>query len=148
MVSEIKDLAGNLIVDKGLNKNPLRFVNPRELLPHEEVENDHVTDIIYSMQSTKKWICPIIVHTDSLVVMDGHHRRVAAIRMKLSAVPCLMLSYDIVAVHSMRGEYICTPDLIIANGRARKLYPPKTTKHEFPILPIIEPINIECLGYR
>lgn len=148
MINEIRDLEDKLLEDEGQNKILLRFISPRELLPHEEVENDNVTNIICNIKSSRKWIWPIIVEADSLVVMDGHHRRAAAVSMKLSAVPCIMLSYNIVAVRSMRQEYICAPNLIIANGKARNLYPPKTTKHEFPKLPIMEPIDIEYLGYR
>ncbi|MGH9547803.1 MAG: ParB N-terminal domain-containing protein [Terriglobales bacterium] len=148
MENGIRDLADKLLEDEDQNKILLRFISPSELFPHEEVDNDNVTNIICSIQSSRKWIWPIIVEEDSLVVIDGHHRRAAAVSMKLSAVPCLMLSYNIVAVRSMRQQYICAPNLIIANGKARNLYPPKTTKHEFPKLPIIEPIDIEYLGYR
>lgn len=105
------------------------FISPARLLPHEETVDDNVVELGKSIAQEGVWTTLLYVDRDSLVVMDGHHRRAVALTMALTVVPCLMLSYDMVSVVSMREGHSAFPEDIIARARQGRLFPPKTTKH-------------------
>lgn len=123
----------------------LKLIEPSKLIPHEETHEDKVKEIIDSFETTGLWMQPIMVDSGSLVLMDGHHRRQAAIRMKLIVIPCLMLSYDLVSLEFWNNCQACEPETLISNAKSGKLLPPKTTRHIAQITFSMNPVKIASL---
>lgn len=110
----------------------IEFLDPRRLLPHEETVNCRVLELISNIASKGNWTTFLLVERHSLVIMDGHHRRAAAIALSLPLLPCLMLSYEFVSVETTRPEQHATPEEIISRGKRGELFPSKTTRHLLP----------------
>lgn len=99
----------------------------------EEVDEEHVTRLVETIQRDGVWRVPICVERTHHLVMDGHHRTEAARRMGLRHVPCLRFDYAQVRVTSRRPGLHVTPEDVIARGLSGRIYPVKTTRHEFPV---------------
>lgn len=123
------------------------FLSPAQIVPHEEIIRDRRDEIISLILDKVAWTVPIAIDTESLLIMDGHHRRAAAIKLKLARVPCLLLSYDNISVDFMRPDQKASPEDIIARGKKGDLFPAKTTRHNFPILTSMRPIKLRELYF-
>lgn len=118
------------------------FLSPAQILPHEEIIYDRRDEVIGLILDRGAWTIPIAIDTQSLLIMDGHHRRAAAIKLKLARVPCLLLSYDNVSVDVMHPDQKTSVEDIIARGKKGDLFPAKTTRHNFSTLPSMRPIKL------
>ena len=98
----------------------------------EEVDEAHVAWLIDTIRRDGVWRVPICVERIHRLVMDGHHRTEAARRMGLRRVPCLRFDYGQVRVYSRRPGLQVTPEDVIARGLSGRIYPVKSTRHEFP----------------
>ncbi len=99
----------------------------------EAFDEDRVTWLIGKIREDGVWRVPICIERAHHVVMDGHHRTEAARRMRLKHVPCLKFDYDEVRVYSRRPGLPVSAEDVIARGLSGRIYPIKSTRHEFPI---------------
>lgn len=117
----------------------IALIPPEALLPTEHFIEERVLHVAHEIISEGFWLEPIMVERESWVIMDGHHRREFARRHSLRVVPCVMLDYSQVELHSRQAGVHVTADDIIARGIQRRPYPPKTTRHVLSTL-----VNMEC----
>lgn len=111
---------------------PIHFVPVKKIRPNEHHYPEHAVSLADAIRQEQLWRIPIAIERTSLAVMDGHHRLAAARQLKLKYIPCLLLDYDLVEVDSSRNGYHVNPDEIMHRARTGNLYPPKTTRHQFP----------------
>jgi hypothetical protein len=98
----------------------------------EAVDMARVAWLIDTIRRDGVWRVPICVERRHHLVMDGHHRTEAARRMGLHQVPCLRFDYEQVRVFSRRPGLRVSPEEVIARGLSGRIYPVKSTRHEFP----------------
>lgn len=111
---------------------PIHFVPVKQILPNEDHYPEHAVSLADTIRHEQLWRIPIAIERTSLAVMDGHHRLAAARQLKLKYVPCLLLDYDLVEVDTFREGYRVNPREIMHRAKTGNLYPPKTTRHQFP----------------
>ena len=108
------------------------FLSPQCLFPTEEYDFDRVVEVESTILAEGFWRVPILVERSTLVVMDGHHRREAAIRLSFAKVPCLLVDYTMVLLETRRPEIITSPEEVIRRGLMGLPFPAKTTRHTVP----------------
>src|SRR5215469_2575791 len=133
--------------DRAASELPLEItlVDLSRVLPTEEVNPDFVDTLAAGIAASGVWTHPLLIETDSLALLDGHHRLAAAKRIGLRSVPALRVSYGDPRVHveSWRPGSVLAPAEIIARARAGHLLPYKSTRHitEFVIPQVRVPIQ-------
>ncbi|WP_338599657.1 ParB N-terminal domain-containing protein [Sulfolobus tengchongensis] len=71
---------------------------PKNLIPHEDVIIEKVIDISMQLQRLKT-IKPIVVDENTHVILDGHHRYTAALRVSLPKIPVIYVDYKSPSIH-------------------------------------------------
>jgi hypothetical protein len=115
-----------------MNKPRIRLLSPLALKPHEETDSCRIRHVIDLLLRDQAWTRPICVDEQSLCVMDGHHRRLAAIQLGLVAVPVMAFSYNEIRLGSRRAGMRIEADELIDRAMSGALFPPKSTRHVFP----------------
>ncbi|BDV36383.1 hypothetical protein SS37A_39130 (plasmid) [Methylocystis iwaonis] len=110
----------------------IRLLSPMELKPHEQTDSCRVRHVIDLLLREQAWTRPICVEATSLCVMDGHHRRVAAIHLGLAAVPVIAFTYDEIRLGGRQPGMSLEPEELIDCAMRGRLFPPKSTRHVFP----------------
>lgn len=108
----------------------------------ESVDCTDVQRLAQKIEDAGMWTAPIPVDADTGIIMDGNHRASAAVRLQLSHVPCILLSYRdprVTVTHWRTGESYCVERIYRAILGDRQLLPYKSTRHLFaPRLPETE----------
>ena len=78
-----------------------------------------------------RWIEPLKIEKNNMLILDGHHRLQVAKQLGLSKVPCLQYEYHDVDVWSLRASEYVTKEEVVRRALAGNLYPYKTVKHKF-----------------
>ncbi|MQW40790.1 hypothetical protein GHK68_00110 [Sinorhizobium meliloti] len=122
------------------------LLSPAQLIPTEEVNLDTVDALQAQILAAGSWTAPITAEKDALFVMDGHHRLTVAHRLRLTAIPVILLDYDSVRVESWRPGETITPAEIFAMARSGRKFPYKTTRHIFAqgLVTCDVPLEILC----
>lgn len=115
-----------------MSKKSIRLLSPLELKPHEQTESCRVRHVVDLLLRQQAWTRPICVEATSLCVMDGHHRRLAAIHLGLAAVPVVAFTYDEIRLGSRQPGMSIEPEELINCAMRGHLFPPKSTHHVFP----------------
>jgi hypothetical protein len=123
----------------------IHFIRLDQIRPNEQHYPEHALLLADTILREQYWRVPIALERHSLAVMDGHHRLEAARRLKLMLVPCLLLDYSQVEVSPTRQGYVVTPQEILRRAASGELYPPKTTRHNFPLPPPACNISLSLL---
>ncbi|MGN6085024.1 ParB N-terminal domain-containing protein [Trinickia sp.] len=110
----------------------VELIATERILPNEEHDEARLLEVLGSIERAGRWTAPIALERKSFAVMDGHHRLAAARRLSLPRVPCVLLDYGQVDVQTRRPAFQVDAAQIVARSLARRLYPPKTTRHIFP----------------
>lgn len=122
-----------------------------KLLPHEEVEEENVAELVAELERTKVFSDPIWVARDSWVILNGHHRVEALRRLKAARVPVWLLDYDtdLVSLEPWRPGLPIPKSEVVRHAQAGHLFPPKTTRHgvRVPLEPHPTPLS-ELLSRR
>lgn len=107
------------------------IVSVDRLLPHEQVVQGKVEAVKRLILGSGYVKFPILVDLNTFTVLDGHHRLEAVKALGLKMIPVFFVDYfkDYVLVKSFRKEFLVTKGLVIEAARARKLLPPKTSRH-------------------
>lgn len=115
-----------------MNERRIRLLSPFDLKAHEHTERGRVRSVIDLLIREQVWTRPICVEEKSLCVMDGHHRRLAAIHLGLAAVPVVGFTYDEVRLGSRRAEVEVEAEELIDRALLGALFPARSTRHVFP----------------
>jgi hypothetical protein len=109
----------------------LCFVPPKQLKPTEIYNKERTKALARKIFTENYWTRPLLVESNHLVIMDGHHRHQAAMMLNLMTIPCIMLSYEspYLEVSSWRNKPISKEEIIHA-GLTGKLLEYKSTRHK------------------
>ena len=102
---------------------------------HEEVIPNNVNKRIKKLEK-KGFYKPIIIDSKTYVILDGHHKCKAALKLGLSLVPVIIVDYlndDSLRVETWPecGINSITKNEVIEMGISEFLYGPKTSRHLF-----------------
>lgn len=67
--------------------------NPRRLIPHEDILVEKMLNISLELGKSKL-IKPVIVDSNTHVILDGHHRHAAALRLSFNKIPVFYVDYE------------------------------------------------------
>ncbi|QGR17115.1 hypothetical protein D1869_07900 [Sulfurisphaera ohwakuensis] len=87
----------------------LEWVSTKDLLPHEDIIPSIVEENVLNIKKKQK-IVPIIVDTNTNLILDGHHRYYAFIKLGIRKIPVYYVDYR--------------SSNIIVNTWYRLIYPP------------------------
>jgi L-serine kinase (ADP) len=124
-----------------------QFIKPQLLRPTEEYDSDAVSRLAAEIARDGFWREPVLIHRGNLAILDGHHRRQAAIDMQLWVIPCLVCSYahDDIQLDTWRLDYHPTAGDVFRAASTGHLLPRKTTRHRFPQLGLDFAIPLDLL---
>ena len=114
----------------------LEFVQLDSLYPHEMTIPANIETRLSKLRKVG-FYKPIIVDSESMVILDGHHKCNAAEVLGLSTVPVVMVDYQYSSGIEVRtwpgcGRDEISKDEIVEMGLSDELFPPKTSRHIFP----------------
>lgn len=106
-----------------------------ELKPHERCCPNNFEYWFNQLVTKQYWTDPLLVHKDTKIIMDGHHRHQIAQRLNLKYIPCILTSYTnpYLKVYSYKDNSIFDNQLIIEAGESGKLFDIKSTRHQLEI---------------
>lgn len=75
----------------------LANIDPAKLRPHEDVDPNILSNLLSIIRFKGKdfQLLPIIVDSNTLTVIDGHHRRATFMTLGLLEIPVLMVDYQV-----------------------------------------------------
>lgn len=117
---------------------PLAF-----LRAHEKFVEARVLELVERFRKSGVVDYAIVADKESGTVVDGHHRFEALRRLGASLAPVILVDYRdaAITVRNWRpDEPSVTKEDILRHAREGKLYPPKTTRHDF--VRILEPADV------
>lgn len=111
----------------------IKLIDIKLLRPHEETNLIHLEKLHEKINKDGFWSNPIIIDSDTNIIMDGHHRYSFAKIAGFSLVPCYEMSYsskNIEVFHWETGEPFPYQHIfeVVNSG---KVFPAKTTRHQF-----------------
>lgn len=111
----------------------LALVSVSILRRHEQHEIATVTSLCETIKKTGFWSKPIIVERDDFIILDGHHRYEAALRLGLTRVPCALVTYKNanIEVSPWRESESIDHEAVRRAALTGKLMPIKTSRHSF-----------------
>ena len=127
--------------------NEIILVNTRELIAHEKVRIRHALYLVFQMIVSGYFKKPLLIDSETKVVLDGHHRCYAAHRLGLKRVPCYSVNYltnDSIRVYSWQTGLPVNKKEVMATALSPKVFPHKTTRHEYKV-PDFQPIKLKEL---
>ena len=112
--------------------NTYELVGLDALREHERIDIEHYEELLRDI-SRNRYIVPIVVDSNSGVILDGHHRFKIADALGLSMIPAIIVDYSDpqIEVDSWRKDVVVTKEEVVWRGLNKKLYPPKTSRHDF-----------------
>lgn len=108
------------------------------LLPHEEVQEAVLRKVKEDVEREGALREPILVADEHYVVLNGHHRLAALRALGVKRVPAWVVAYfsDVVELdrwpEATHGHPV-SKEHVVERARKRKLYPPKTTRHQLRV---------------
>ena len=118
------------------NKNDIVLISPHELIAHEKVKIRHALYILLKMIFSGRFKVPLLIDAETKTILDGHHRCYAANRLGLKHIPCYLVNYlkdQSIKVHARRSDTPVDKKKVIEMSLSPKVFPHKTTKHEYEI---------------
>ena len=102
------------------------------LKPHEKFCTENLNFWLEQIAMKQYWTHPLLVHKETKIIMDGHHRHQIGQKLGLKYIPCILTSYKnpYVKVYSYKDNSILDEELIIQAGESGKLFDKKSTRHE------------------
>ncbi len=107
------------------------LIPARWLVRHEQVDDEHVDRLAARIEAEGALFKPIVADEGSFVVLDGHHRFAALVRLGCRLAPCHLVDYNDPAIqveHWENGAPMSKIDLV-SNALNDQLYPSKTSRH-------------------
>lgn len=112
--------------------NQLQLIDPQMLRSHEKTNVFRAVWLLAKILKQGTFIEPILVDTESMTILDGHHRHLIAKILRFKKVPCWCIHYlgnESVTVISRRQEIAVDKQSVIDRAKSGDLYPHKTTRH-------------------
>lgn len=113
------------------------------LKAHEEYDEARVKQVLDQFRTTGVVDYAVVADAATGTVVDGHHRLEALRRLHAYVVPALLIDYKDpkITIRAWREhETAPTKEDVIRMAAAGKLYPPKTTRHDF--VRVIDAVNV------
>lgn len=113
------------------------LVNVGQLYPHEQVVERNVDVLVNELALARVLHNPLIVGSNSFVILDGHHRFGALRRLGFSFVPVVFVREDerFLSLSSRRDNFNVSIEEVVRMAHSGLLFPPKTTRF-VPLVPV------------
>ncbi|EPJ53938.1 MAG: hypothetical protein OFPI_08660 [Osedax symbiont Rs2] len=110
----------------------VRLLTLDSLIPHEHYDRQHALTLAEKIQFEGIWNQPLLVDKSSHIILDGHHRLVAAQLLCLYVIPCFCLDYDDnkIIVDSWRDDFYVDRK-VVRQAAKGDLLPIKTSRHHY-----------------
>ncbi len=110
----------------------VQLVEVSRLKPIESYDKARVDELVRRIKETGMWSVPVILDNKNYLIMDGQHRREAALALGLKYIPAIVISYNDVEVWSLRKEIRISAQAVVKKVCGKgEIYPYKTVKHKF-----------------
>lgn len=112
------------------------------LKAHEQYVEARVVELLERFRRTGCVDYAVVVDRATGTVIDGHHRLEALRRLGAARVPVHLVDYQdpAIGVRCWReGEPAPTKEEVIRRAAEGRLYPPKTTRHDF--VRVLDPVD-------
>jgi ParB-like chromosome segregation protein Spo0J len=113
------------------------------LRPHEEYDEARVQEVLRLFTTRRSVDYAIVADRATGTIVDGHHRYEALRRLGAARAPALLVDYadPSITVRTWReDERAPTKAEIVARAREGRLYPPKSTRHDF--VRALKPVDV------
>jgi len=126
------------------------LVSVQRLRIHEATDPVHVAELAEAIAEADVVQEPIWVARGSDVILNGHHRYAALVRLGAERVPAWILEYEAPEIRLDRwtpGPPITKAE-VIARARDGHLFPIQTTRHTLAVELPARPTPLTLLGIR
>lgn len=127
-----------------------RLLELGRLRCHEQVDAATLEALIAEIIDDGALRQPVVVDSQTLVILDGHHRVRALERLGCVHVPAYLVDYRdprIIVDCWQPGRAPLTKDEVVRAGSHGRPYPPKTSRHRFgPLALHAKPVPLAQLG--
>lgn len=113
------------------------------LKAHEEFVEDRVQELTRRFQASGRVDYAVVADVRTGTVVDGHHRLETLRRLGARLVPAVLVDYldEAITVRCWReDEPAPTKAEVVERAAAGRLYPPKTTRHDF--VRVLDPVEV------
>ncbi len=123
------------------------IVNVTGLVPHEQIIEDHLQELLETIWRDGVLRQPVIVDRASMVILDGHHRVSVMRRLSCPLIPAYLVDYSdpSIVVHARRADIPVDKESVVRTGLGGIPYPPLTSRHEWPSVPDCRPVALADL---
>jgi len=107
------------------------FVDIKQVKEHEETTNEHVKSLSDEIERDGVLKRAIAVDSKTNVILDGHHRLCALLKLNCIKIPVVYLNYDDPSIKVLpwrKGESV-DKEIVRNAGLSGKKLPPKTSNH-------------------
>lgn len=119
------------------------------LKAHEQHVEQRVAELVHHFQLRDAIDYAIVADERTGTVIDGHHRLMALRRLGARWAPVYLVDYQdpAITVHTWReGEKAPSKEEVVARAAAGRLYPPKSTRHDF--VRMLDPVDVPLADLR
>lgn len=119
------------------------------LRAHEQHVEERVQELLERFTTSGCVDYAIVADLHSGTVIDGHHRFEALRRLGARVVPAHLVDYrdpKLTVANWRPDEPPVTKEEIVERARTGRLYPPKTTKHDF--VRVLDPVDVPLKALR
>jgi ParB-like chromosome segregation protein Spo0J len=114
-------------------KNKIVLIDINKLRHHEEIDQQHLLEIIFQVKEDGFLKNPVVVDQKNFIILDGHHRVAALKQIGANKVPSFLVDYqnNDIRVFLRRKLKLTEPikQVVIKNSLSNILFPSKTTRH-------------------
>jgi ParB-like chromosome segregation protein Spo0J len=113
------------------------------LKPHEQFVEERVREVLENFRKAGAIDFAIVADARTGTVIDGHHRLEALRRLHAVLAPAFLVDYmdASVTVRNWREhEAPVTKEDVLRHASEGKLFPPKTTRHDF--VRVLDPVDV------
>ena len=113
------------------------------LKAHEEYVDSRVREVMANFEARGAVDYAVVADAATGTVVDGHHRLEALKRLHARLVPAFLVDYKdpAIGIRAWREEEAApTKDDVLRHAAEGKLYPPKTTRHDF--VRVLDPVDV------
>lgn len=124
------------------------LIAPALLRPHEDFDVERLARLVEEIQNAGIFYPPVLVDRDTRVILDGHHRWQASMRLGFKVVPCYTVDYlndPTIHVLSRRPDIAVSKQSVLDMALSGRTYPRKTTRHTYDLPEWIEPVPLAQL---
>lgn len=119
------------------------------LKAHEQYVEARVAELVEKFGRTGCVDYAVVADRETGTVIDGHHRLEALRRLGATLVPVHLVDYrdpELKVANWRKDEAPVTKEDVLCHAREGRLFPPKTTKHDF--VRILDPIDMPVASLR